>query len=186
MSVALTVLVALSMVVAFPSLGAAQTPTPQCTTACDCQAGLACFNGHCLAGIMPVYCCDMGLCPLGAMCDHVDGIRDTCAASPTPTKTPSRTPTLTATSSLTPTPTSTLTPTVKATSTPSVSPTPTPCAGDCNGNGRVDIDDFTKAESVIVGREPFADCLPFDANHTGRIDIDDFTVAAQNAVRGCH
>ena len=60
-----------------------------------------------------------------------------------------------------------------------------PCAGDCNGNGRVDIDDFTKAETIIVGSLPFSDCPAFDANHNARIDIDDFTAAALIAINGC-
>ena len=180
-------LVAAVIVAALASPCAAQTPTPtpQCMSACDCQTGFGCFNGRCLAGINPVYCCDRGFCPIGAMCDHVDGRPDTCAVTPTPTHTPTRTPTSTSTPTVTLTPTVSATPTLTARPSPSPTPTPTPCAGDCNGNGRVDIDDFTKAESIIAGQQSFGMCPAFDGNHNGRIDIDDFTVAARNAVLGC-
>ena len=59
------------------------------------------------------------------------------------------------------------------------------CAGDCNGNGRVDIDDFTKGECITISRCPFSDCPSFDANNNGRVDIDDFTIVGLNALRGC-
>ncbi len=53
-------------------------PTRECKTACDCQPGLGCFEGRCLAGIAPVYCCDSPICPAGGMCQGSDGVHDLC------------------------------------------------------------------------------------------------------------
>jgi len=44
-----------------------------CKTACDCPTGLGCFEGQCIAGIAPVYCCDSDRCPAGEMCQGRDG-----------------------------------------------------------------------------------------------------------------
>ena len=51
----------------------------QCQSACDCEAGLACLNGQCLAGFMPVFCCEGNICPLNQQCQHHDGTMDRCS-----------------------------------------------------------------------------------------------------------
>jgi len=53
----------------------------ECRTACDCESGLACFEGQCLAGIVPVFCCEGDQCPAGDQCQHRDGQMDRCAKS---------------------------------------------------------------------------------------------------------
>lgn len=53
----------------------------ECRTACDCPSGLGCFDGRCLAGFAPVYCCDAGPCPTGQQCQHRGGDMDFCAES---------------------------------------------------------------------------------------------------------
>ncbi len=45
----------------------------ECRTACDCPTGLGCFDGRCIAGFAPVYCCEADVCPAGQMCQHQDG-----------------------------------------------------------------------------------------------------------------
>ena len=55
-------------------------PSHECRTACDCAPGLGCFNGQCLAGFAPVFCCDARLCPAGEICQHRDGEHDRCSA----------------------------------------------------------------------------------------------------------
>ncbi len=54
-------------------------PTPECQTACDCSPGLGCFDGQCIAGFAPVFCCDAGPCPQGQQCQHRDGEMDRCS-----------------------------------------------------------------------------------------------------------
>lgn len=39
-----------------------------CTVHCDCNAGLSCTNGKCMASTKPVYCCSKKLCPKGQTC----------------------------------------------------------------------------------------------------------------------
>lgn len=51
---------------------------PECRTACDCDPGLGCFDGQCIAGFAPVYCCEQGPCPGGQQCQHRDGSMDVC------------------------------------------------------------------------------------------------------------
>jgi hypothetical protein len=53
-------------------------PTPECRTACDCDPGLGCFDGQCIAGFAPVFCCDSAQCPSGEQCQHGDGRMDRC------------------------------------------------------------------------------------------------------------
>ncbi len=56
----------------------APEPEPECKTACDCEPGLGCFEGQCIAGFAPVYCCDSDVCPAGNQCQHRDGRMDRC------------------------------------------------------------------------------------------------------------
>lgn len=56
-------------------------PPPECRTACDCEPGLGCFEGKCIAGIAPVFCCEGPQCPAGEQCQHRDGRMDRCLAA---------------------------------------------------------------------------------------------------------
>ncbi len=50
----------------------------ECRTACDCEPGLGCFDGQCIAGIVPVYCCEGDVCPADQQCQHENGRMDRC------------------------------------------------------------------------------------------------------------
>ena len=50
----------------------------ECRTACDCPNTLGCFDGQCIAGFAPVYCCDRGECPIGQQCQSRDGTMLMC------------------------------------------------------------------------------------------------------------
>jgi hypothetical protein len=52
--------------------------TPTCTTACDCQAGLGCSGGRCVAGTTDTYCCEAATCPTGSSCQSSSGAFATC------------------------------------------------------------------------------------------------------------
>jgi hypothetical protein len=49
----------------------------ECDTACDCPTGEQCTidgaTGVCEMGMEPIYCCSMGLCPMGAQCQEAGG-----------------------------------------------------------------------------------------------------------------
>ena len=53
-------------------------PGRECRTACDCPTGLGCFDGQCIAGFAPVYCCEADICPAGQQCQHRNGAMDRC------------------------------------------------------------------------------------------------------------
>lgn len=57
-------------------------PSRECRTACDCAPGLGCFDGQCIAGFAPVYCCDSGICPAGEMCQSEAGGMGRCKPDP--------------------------------------------------------------------------------------------------------
>ena len=55
---------------------------PRCETHCDCNQGLMCIQGQCIAGIIPVFCCENPGCPEGERCTHADGSEGICEEEP--------------------------------------------------------------------------------------------------------
>lgn len=51
---------------------------PECRTACECDPGLGCFDGKCIAGFAPVFCCDGRECPEGEQCQSHSGSMSQC------------------------------------------------------------------------------------------------------------
>src|SRR4030095_11588574 len=94
----------------------------------------------------------------------------TATSTPTATETPLPTASATATETATETPTPTATPTESATVTrppsplPTATDTPPPCAGDCDGDGEVAINELIRAVNISLGLARVSDCL---AVHTG-------------------
>lgn len=75
-----------------------------------------------------------------------------------------------------------------ATVTPSVSPTTPagpPCAGDCNGNGTVSIDELVTLVNIALQLADLAQCPAGDANGDGTIAIDELITAVRHALEGC-
>ena len=56
-------------------------PTGTCQTACDCQPGIGCQNGRCMAGTSSTYCCEASTCPGGNACQSSSGSFGTCAGA---------------------------------------------------------------------------------------------------------
>ena len=57
-------------------------PSRECKTACDCSPGLGCFDGRCIAGFAPVFCCDSDICPAGQQCQRRNGEMARCERDP--------------------------------------------------------------------------------------------------------
>ncbi len=57
-------------------------PSRECNTACDCDPGLGCFDGQCIAGVVAVFCCDSDVCPAGQQCQRRNGEMDRCEMDP--------------------------------------------------------------------------------------------------------
>jgi outer membrane protein W len=126
----------------------------------------------------------------------------TPTVSPTASNTPTRTPTANGTATPTGTPTHTFTrtatPTATATDTPTRTPTggtpqvetPTPtatpkCPGDCNGDGKVSIDELILAVEAALGVRPLEDCSSLDTDRSGTLEIDELVAAVEAALNGC-
>ena len=121
----------------------------------------------------------------------------TSAVSPTPSIEPSDTPAsplASPTSSPTPTVVDTATPTPSlsapaSTSTPPATSTPTVpsrvCAGDCDSNGVISIDELQRAVAIALGDVDLSRCPAADADRDGIVAIHDLILAVHNALGGC-
>lgn len=54
--------------------------------------------------------------------------------------------------------------------------------GDCNGNGRVTIDELIRGVRIALGNARVSDCPPFDHNADDRVTIDELITAVRNAL----
>lgn len=71
------------------------------------------------------------------------------------------------------------------TPTPTPSPTPGLCRGDCDGNGRVTVDELLRGVRVALGDGTSAACPGLDRNGDGLTTIDDLVAAVASALQGC-
>ena len=119
----------------------------------------------------------------------------TATASPSRTATSTRTATGTSAPTATVTPRPTLTGTeiapATATSTDTVTPLSTvtaiqrTCAGDCNGNNEVTIDELLKLVNIALGNADVSACSAGDLNHDNQITIGEIIAAVNAALSGC-
>src|SRR3989338_3202027 len=82
------------------------------------------------------------------------------------------------------------TPTHIPESRPTYTPTPTHipesiCYGDCNFNGRVEINELVNSVNIVLGNESVEICLLADKNQDERITIDELLVSINNSLNGC-
>ena len=59
------------------------------------------------------------------------------------------------------------------------------CAGDCNGDGQVTINDLLVSVGVALGTSNVSVCRACDLNGDGTISVDELLVAVNNALSGC-
>jgi hypothetical protein len=103
----------------------------------------------------------------------------------TPTGTPLETSTATATEpAAAPTPSTTAT--QPPVDTPTVTPSPRPrCAGDCDGNRRVDIAEIITGVNIALGNDTVGRCVAFDGDANGMVAIAELIRAVNAAANGC-
>ena len=65
---------------------------------------------------------------------------------------------------------------------PTTGPT---CAGDCNGDGSVAINELILGVNIALNMQPVSACLPFDTNHDGTVLINELVAAVGHALTGC-
>ncbi len=108
--------------------------------------------------------------------------------TPTHTPTQTHTPTHTVTGTVpTDTPTHTPTSTPMLTSTPTATGTgqPQPCAGDCDGDGRVTINELIRAVNIALGQQPVDACPAADLDGNGRVAINELIAAVNDSLGRC-
>jgi len=59
------------------------------------------------------------------------------------------------------------------------------CPGDCNGNGRVVIDEVVRATAIGLGNQAARICPPADTNGDGSITVDELLGSIKSAAAGC-
>ena len=73
-------------------------------------------------------------------------------------------------------------------------PTPTPipsppavafCAGDCNSDGQVLVNEVTLAVQIMAGQAQLSDCPAADADGDGQVFVSDVTRAVMSLALGC-
>jgi len=59
------------------------------------------------------------------------------------------------------------------------------CAGDCDGNGSVTVDELVRGANIALGNTDATACRAVDRNADGQVTIDELVAAVSNAVNGC-
>ena len=59
---------------------------------------------------------------------------------------------------------------------------PTTLVGDCDGDGRVEIQELILAVNIALGNAPLAQCPSLDANGDGVVGIDELLQAVRGAL----
>lgn len=59
------------------------------------------------------------------------------------------------------------------------------CAGDCNGDGSVVINELVLGVNIALGNQPVTACAAFDVNGNGQVTINELIAAVNNALGSC-
>ena len=184
-------------------LRAGTTCDDQGVCTCDhdglfCTGPVRCGPGGGLCIVLPTPCAEDDTCDEeNDVCVSPFGtVTPSATSSPSPSSTtpgaptPTATPTPSATSATPGSPTPTSTPSVTVTLPPPATPTSTPtgsaiCAGDCNGNGAVAVNELVLGVNIALGNQPASACPPFDADRDDRIAINELIAGVSNLLAGC-
>lgn len=61
----------------------------------------------------------------------------------------------------------------------------TTCAGDCNGDGNVSVDELVIGVNIALGNAALENCPSFDSNADGSVTVDEVIAAMTHALIGC-
>jgi len=78
----------------------------------------------------------------------------------------------------------TQTPTPNTSMTPPATPVPVLCAGDCDQDGRITVNEIVLLVSSSLGLEA-DECAAGDIDGNGRVTVDEVVTAVNNALNGC-
>jgi hypothetical protein len=59
------------------------------------------------------------------------------------------------------------------------------CAGDCDGDGRVEVAEVVTLVNIALGDAPLSSCPAGDLDHNDRITVDELVAAVSNVLQGC-
>ena len=59
------------------------------------------------------------------------------------------------------------------------------CAGDCEDDGEVTVDELIKGVNIALGSSALSDCGAFDSSGDGSVTVDEIIGAVNNALSGC-
>jgi len=167
------------------TLGIACDDQDPCSTQSSCQTIQGVSFAVCLAGAATVSS------PTPTVTHQV-------AATATATRTPPATSTQTSTAKATSTATATATqpggspgatPTATNTTaggaTATASPTGGTCAGDCNHNGLVAINELVIGVNILLGNAPLSVCPSFDTNGNKMVAVNEIVTGVNALLNGC-
>jgi hypothetical protein len=58
------------------------------------------------------------------------------------------------------------------------------CAGDCNGDGAVVVNELVLGVNVALGNQPASACAACDSNGDGTVAINELVAGVSNALSG--
>jgi cysteine-rich repeat protein len=59
------------------------------------------------------------------------------------------------------------------------------CTGDCNGNGKVTVDELISMVNIALGNTAISACMPGDADGSGTISVNEIIIGVNSALNGC-
>lgn len=59
------------------------------------------------------------------------------------------------------------------------------CAGNCNADPEVTVDEVLAMVNIALGNAQLLDCEAADSNHDGHVTIDEILTAVNHALNGC-
>ena len=59
------------------------------------------------------------------------------------------------------------------------------CTGDCDGLGRVTVEELVRGVNIALGDALLSECSPFDEDRSGHVTVEELEKGVKNALNGC-